>query len=616
VRVGRRVAAAPVPTVTTHAASPAPAAVPLRTWPHLRKLFARFRPVAAGAAGALALVLLRTGLELLAPFFVQRAVDTLSAAPAGALPDGYTTMLALLGAVLLVRVAVTYASAVASAAVAQSIENRFRADLFRRVTLLRFRWHDRNRSGKTIARSLRDMERARLFFREVAFGYAELVVLLALGLVACATVHWAFGLAIAVTSTTAFLLTLRVGGRIARMDLASDEEYDHVSTVLQENVAGARVIRAFGREHEESQKFGGRLGAFTSAWQGLARFWTGTMTWVGSIHNCGLVATLVVGTALVGAGETTAGGVAAVFLIVRAMSQRLRNMSRLVVLGQQSVASAARVFEVLENDDVIAPPARPVRLPAPAPGTRGGALRIENVSFAYNAGTPVLRDVTLDVPAGGSLGILGPTGAGKTTLVQLLPRFYDPDAGRITLDGADLRDLDPDELTAAVGIVFQEPFLFSATVAANIAYGNPGVPRERVEECARLAAAHDFVAKLPQGYDTIVGERGVSLSGGQRQRLTIARALATDPRVLVFDDATASVDAVTERELFEGIRSAAQGRTTLVISQRITSLRWCDRIAVLDRGRVVDAGTHEELLVRCDLYREVFEHQRIQGTVR
>jgi len=200
--------------------------------------------------------------------------------------------------------------------------------------------------------------------------------------------------------------------------------------------------------------------------------------------------------------------------------------------------------------------------------------------------------------------------------VQLLPRFYDPDTGRILLDGTDLRDLDAGDLTSTIGIVFQEPFLFSATVAANIAYGNPAVTRERIVACAKLAAAHEFVERLPKGYDTMVGERGVSLSGGQRQRLTIARALAMDPRVLVFDDATASVDAVTERELFDGIRAAARGRTTLVISQRITSIRWCDRIAVLDKGRVTDVGTHDELIARSDLYREVFEHQRLHGIAR
>lgn len=596
---------APVPS------APVPA---MRSWPHLRKLLGRFRPEAGPALGALALVLLRTALELSVPFVVERAANALVQG-SGSLPAGFATLLWTLGALLVARSGVAYLGAVACATVAQSIENRLRDEMFRRVTLLRFRWHDQNRSGKTIVRSLRDMERARLFFREVAYGYAELVLLLVLGLVACATFHWAFGLALLATSGTAFILTLRIGSRIAQMDLAADDEYDHVTTVLQENVAGARVVRAFGREPDQSDKFGRRLGSFTRRWQDLGRFWTGVMPWVGSIHTAGFVVVLVLGAALVGAGASTVGAVAAVLLIVRTVTQRLRNMTRLVILGQQAVASAARVFEVLDNPDVIVRPASPRVLPAAAAGA-AGALRIEGVSFAYRPGVPVLRDVSLSVEPGRALGILGPTGAGKTTLVQLLPRFYDPDAGRILLDGVDLRELDPAELTAAIGIVFQEPFLFSATVAANIAYGRPDTSRERVVACAKLAAAHEFIERLPKGYDTVVGERGVSLSGGQRQRLTIARALAMDPRVLVFDDATASVDAVTERELFAGIRAAAEGRTTLVISQRITSLRWCARIAVLDRGRITAEGSHDELLETSPLYREVFEHQRLQGIVR
>ena len=593
-----------------------PDRTPLQSWPLLRRLIARFVPSWGRATWVFTLILLRTGLEFMTPVFVQYAVDILPTAREGRLPPDFTTWLAALAACYLLRSFVAYGAAVSSAALAQTLENSLRTDLFRRVTKLRFRWHDRNRSGKTIARSLRDMERAKTFFREVAFGYLELFILMVLGLAVIWWLHPAYGIAITATTLTAVSLTLVIGGRIAHLDLATDDEYDHVSTALQENVAGARVIRAFGREPEESSKFGGRLRAFTDSWHAFARYWTGRMAWVGSLHHLGLALTLVIGAWLVGRGASTPGTVAAVFLVVRMLTQRLRNMTRLVITGQQAVASAARVFEVLDNDDVIHIPAQPAPLPAKAAGARGGSLRIEGVRFAYTAGTPVLTDLTLDVPAGGSLGILGPTGAGKTTLVQLLPRFYDPDAGRILLDGTDLRELDPADLVRAVGIVFQEPFLFSATVAANIAYGNPGVSREDIVACAKLAAAHDFILGLPLGYETIVGERGVSLSGGQRQRLTIARALAMDPRVLVFDDATASVDAVTERELFDGIRAAARGRTTLVISQRITSLHWCDRIAVLDKGRVTDVGTHDELLARSGIYREVFEHQRLQGIAR
>ena len=221
----------------------------------------------------------------------------------------------------------------------------------------------------------------------------------------------------------------------------------------------------------------------------------------------------------------------------------------------------------------------------------------------------------IDLQMGQEVSIVGPTGSGKTTLVQLLPRYYDHTSGRILLDGIDVTDLRVRDLRCAVGLVFQEPFLFSATVADNIAYGAPGISRERIVECAKLAAAHEFVESLPKGYDTVIGERGVSLSGGQRQRLTIARALAMDPRVLVFDDATASVDAVTEKEMFDGIRAAARGRTTLVISQRVTSLKWCDRIAVLESGRITAVGTHAELLVSSALYRDVMHHQQLTGAM-
>lgn len=579
----------------------------------LAKLIARFAPVKAETAGTFLLYISRIVCDLTVAWLIGVVVGTLAAHAGGKgpLPEEFVLGLWLLAAVMLARTVLIYLAAVAAAGLGQNLENRLRSELFAKVTSLRFTYHDENRSGKTIARALRDMEKARNFFREVAFGYLDAILMVVGVLVAAFAAHWTYGVALGAVVVCAFGMTIRMGMRIAQINRQVSDDYDKVSTNLQENVAGARVVRAFGREPEESKKFGGSLGTFTGSWHGEAAYWTTLAPWIGSIYPLAYPVVLTVGAWRVGHGLAGLGEVASVLFCARLVSQRLRPLTRLVITGQESVASATRVFEVLERGDVIAPPANPKHLPAGA----GGDLVLEDVHFSHPKRRSVLNGVSLRVPPGGSLGILGPTGSGKSSLVHLLPRFYDPSAGRILLDGVDLMDLDVAELRRAVGLVFQEPFLFSASVADNIAYGAPGATRERIEQCAKLAAAHEFIVGLPKGYDTVIGERGVSLSGGQRQRLTIARALAMDPRVLIFDDATASVDAVTEKELFDGIRAAARGRTTLVISQRVTSLKWCDRVAVLESGRITSVGTHAELLDTSSLYRDVLRHQQLTGAM-
>jgi ATP-binding cassette subfamily B protein len=585
-------------------------ATEVRSFRTLKKLVRRFAPVKAATAGALLLYLVRTVCDLSVSWLIGATIGMLAGmkGTGGALPDEFVEALWLLGVVMFARIALMYFSTLASAAVAQRIENSLRSELFAKVTNLRFTYHDENRSGKTIARSLRDMEKAKVFFREVAFGYVDSILMIVGVLVATFAANWAYGAAIGAVVLVAFGLTLRVGRRIAQLDRGVSDDYDRVTTNLQENISGARVVRAFGREPEECRKFGGSLGRFTGSWAAEARYWTGLMPWVGSIYPLAYPIILTIGAWRVGHGLAGIGEIASVLFCTRLVTYRLRPLTRLVIAGQEAVASATRVFEVLERGDVITPSATGRRLPE-----GGGDLVLEDVRFSHPKRPSILRGVSLAVPAGGSLGILGPTGSGKTSLVQLLPRFYDPDGGRILIDGVDVRDVDVHELRRAVGLVFQEPFLFSATVAENIAYGAPQATRDEIVRCAKLAAAHEFIERLPKGYETVIGERGVSLSGGQRQRLTIARALAMNPRVLVFDDATASVDAVTEKELFDGIRAAARGRTTLVISQRVTSLKWCDRIAVLEHGRVTALGTHAELAAASALYRDVLRHQQLAG---
>ncbi len=572
------------------------------------RLLARFRPRRVAASGVFLLLLVRSGLEIAYPLVLGSVIDALAGTrgTGTGLPPGYLLLVALFAAIVLARNAALFASQVAAARLGQDLENKLRRDLFQHVLMLRFRYHDENRSGKTLARSLRDMEKARHFFREVWFGYLEIALLVVVVLVVVFATFWGYGLVVLLTFGTAIAGATFVGKRIAVLDREVSDSYDHVATALQENVAGAHVVRAFGRERAEIGKFGGHMDRFTGGWHAVQRFWTGIMPGLNHVYYLAIPALLIIGTLRIARGEGSLGEITAVLLYVRTVHHRLRPLTRLVILGQQAVASASRVFEVLDETRVVTPPAKQRHLPA-----QGGDLRLEGVTFGHVDDAHVLRGVDLHVPAGSSLGILGPTGSGKSSLVQLLPRFYDPVAGHIELDGLDVRDLDIHELRAAVGLVFQEAFLFSGTVAENIAYGNPDISMEEVQRCATLAAAHDFVLKLPEGYETIVGERGVSLSGGQRQRLTIARALAMDPRVLIFDDATASVDAVTEKTLFDGIRSAAAGRTTLVISQRVTSVRWCDRIALLEEGVITGIGTHAQMLTSSPLYQEIHHHQQL-----
>jgi ABC-type multidrug transport system fused ATPase/permease subunit len=281
----------------------------------------------------------------------------------------------------------------------------------------------------------------------------------------------------------------------------------------------------------------------------------------------------------------------------------LRSLGMWIGQAQRATASGERIFQVMDEPEEIAERDHAVELP---PG--GGDLRFEHVRFEYLEGRPVLDDVTLDVPAGRTIALIGQTGSGKSTLTSLVPRFYDVTAGRVLVDGIDVRDVSLRSLRRAIGVISQDPFLFSATVRENITFGAPDLDEAEVERIARLAQAHEFVAQLPDGYDTVIGERGITLSGGQRQRLAIARALAVDPRILILDDATASVDATTEAKIRVGLREAMRNRTTLIIAHRLSTIALADEIVVLDQGRIAARGEHDELLETSRVYRDIYEH--------
>jgi ATP-binding cassette subfamily B protein len=312
---------------------------------------------------------------------------------------------------------------------------------------------------------------------------------------------------------------------------------------------------------------------------------------------------LLVGGWMVARGRLTIGAFFAFNLYVTMLVMPLRMLGMWIGQAQRATASGERIFEILDEPEEVAdrPGAKDLR-----PGE--GRIRFDRASFAYAGGSPVLDEVELAIEPGRTVALIGHTGSGKTTLASLVPRFYDVTAGRVTVDGVDVRDVTRASLRRQIGIVSQDPFLFSATVRENIAFGAPWAGDEDVVEAARLAQAHEFIEELPDGYDTVIGERGLTLSGGQRQRIAIARALVLDPRILILDDATASVDATTEARIRLGLREAMRGRTTLVIAHRLSTIALADELVVLDRGRVAARGTHEELIRTSPVYREIYEH--------
>ncbi len=519
-----------------------------------------------------------------------------------------TVIFGLAGLILLVAVVsagLKYLAAIASAALSQEVLIRIRTDVYAKLQRLSFHFYDAGESSSIINRAAGDASSVR--------GFIDGVVIRVLTVGLTLTVYLAYMLTMHVQLTLMCLAStplLCVGAALfSRMvqpayRRASDMG-DVMIRTLVENLQGIHVVKGFAREAQQAQRFRDANLQIQTLKESIFFRVSTFQPVMGLVTQINMLVLIGYGGMLVVRGELALGAGLFVFAnLLHEFANQVGQITNIVNSIQSSLASAERVFEVLDEPVRIASAADAIRLSRPC-----GAIELEHVRFGYSPDKPVLTDVNLDIREGEFIGITGPTGSGKTTLLSLLMRFYDVSGGTIRLDGRDIRRIHLDDLRRSLGIVFQESFLFSNTVAANIAFGQPGATMEQIQRAATIAAADGFIRDMPDGYESLVGEHGSNLSGGQRQRLALARALLTDPAILLLDDATASVDPETEHEIREAMLSAVRGRTTIVVSNRLSTLRSADRIVVLRDGTVDAIGSHDDLLQSCDYYRGLAELQ-------
>lgn len=473
--------------------------------------------------------------------------------------------------------------------------------VYDKLQRLSFRFFDANASGSIINRVTGDVNSLRLFIDGVMIQGAIMVLSLAVYLTYMLHLNVPLTLACLATTPILWVISVLFSSKVKPAYRRNRELYDDLVRSLSESVQGIQTVKGFGREETRRELFFESNKRFRKQQRSI--FWKVSLysPTVGFLTQINMIVLLAYGGTLVFRGELALGTGLVVFAgLLQQFSGQVANIANIANRVQQSLIGARRVFEILDAPVEVSSKADAVLLPKAR-----GAVRFDQVGFEYQEMDPTLKNIDFSVEPGQSVAIVGATGAGKSALVGLIPRFYDVTSGRLTIDSIDVRDIDLDDLRRNIGIVFQESFLFSNTVAANIAFGHPEATQELVEKAARVAAAHEFISELPEGYDSILGESGANLSGGQRQRLAIARAVLLEPSILLLDDPTAAIDSETEHEILEAMQGAMKGRTTFIVAHRLSTLRRADKVVVLDRGAMVQSGTHEELMARPGLYQRL-----------
>jgi ATP-binding cassette subfamily B protein len=557
------------------------------------------RPYRKSVAWSAALALIAMLATVAIPYLSGRAIDAIRA------HDRHQLLLfgiAIAGAGLL-RLALTVSRRVVAGRVSLGVEFDLRGRLFDHLQSLEMAFFDRQQTGQLMSRATVDLQAVRFFL-----GYGLVFIMqsaLTIVITGAAMLALQPGLAaIALIPVPFVVFVAQRYGRRARPAIQEvQQRIAELTAEAEENISGVRVVKAFAREAHQRARFEHAVARVFEQAMRSTRLQAFYSPLIGFLPQLGLGVVLLVGGRAVIDHQLTIGQFSAFYIYLLMLLSPMRTLGMSLGMAQRATASGARIFQLLDREPrLLAPPGAP---PLPE---GSGEVRFTDVTLHYDEAThAALSDVSLHVPAGRTVALVGATGSGKTTLAALLARLYDPTTGRVEIDGADLRSVEVGSLRRAVAIVADDPFLFSASVHENIAYARPDATRDEVEAAARAAQAHDFVTRLPEGYDTRVGERGLTLSGGQRQRIAIARALIADPRILVLDDATSSVDASTEQLIKLALRKAMAGRTTFVIAHRLSTIALADEIVVLEDGRIAAHGTHDELLDLSPLYREIVE---------
>ena len=556
--------------------------------------------------GAYASMIGATTAYLFLPKYFGEAIDQIKEMLDGG-PSSFSTILTIVGIIFvlsIIRGALSFFQTYLGEAVSQVVSYELRNRFYDHVQNLSFGFHDRNHTGNLMSRAITDVENIRMFVNMGIVRTPYFALLFVIVAIILLNIDWRLGLVgigfmpfVAVQSGFARL-------RMRRAWLHIQDMMAELNTVLQENLTGMRVVKAFASEDFEQKKYNDKSRDVSSAVIVAERLRVSNSSFTLFTFQIALALILWFGGYRVINGDLTIGQLAAFVFYMQILAMPVRMTGMIVNSYARAASAGERLFEILDLKSDVEESEDATEMPRVE-----GYVRFENVTFSYDEGKPVLKNINLEVRPGQVVALLGAPGSGKSSLVNLLPRFYDVDSGRVTIDGIDVRDVDLESLRRNIGMVQQDVFLFTTTLRENIAYGDEKAPLEKVKQAAKVAQLYDHIESLEEGFDTLVGERGSTLSGGQRQRMSIARAVLLDPPVLILDDSTSSVDANTEDQIRRAMETVMKGRTTFIIAHRLSTVHRADHIVVLDKGEIVEEGTHQELLALGRKYREIYELQ-------